>query len=85
MAWWLLIIPALCFPAVRSVDLTLLTMNWTCLIYGGAMFLALTYYAISARRWFRGPKINVRHIQGVEPDVKRQASTAMNSEKHDSG
>lgn len=46
------------------------------------MFLALTYYAISARRWFKGPKINVRHIQGVEPGVKRQASTAMDSEKH---
>lgn len=48
------------------------------------MFLALTYYAISARRWFKGPKINVMHIQGVEHDVKRQASTAMDSEKHDS-
>lgn len=48
------------------------------------MFLALTYYAISARRWFKGPKINVRHIQGVEPDVKGQASTAIDSEKHDS-
>lgn len=46
------------------------------------MFLALTYYAISARRWFKGPKINVRHIQGVEPGVKRQASTAMDPEKH---
>lgn len=48
------------------------------------MFLAMNYYAISARRWFKGPKINVRHIQGVETESPRQASTAVDSEKHDS-
>jgi amino acid transporter len=33
--WLLLIIPALVFPAVKGNDLTDLTMNYTCLIYGG--------------------------------------------------
>ena len=28
-AWWLLLVPALRFPAVRGANLTLLTMNWT--------------------------------------------------------
>ena len=60
-AWWLLILPALCFPTVRGANLTPLTMNWTCLIYGGAMSLAMAYYVVSARRWFKGPRINVEH------------------------
>ncbi|KEF61990.1 uncharacterized protein A1O9_03562 [Exophiala aquamarina CBS 119918] len=66
-AWWCLIVPALCFPAVKGADLTPLTMNWTCLIYGGAMFLALSWYAISGRKWFNGPRINVAIVhEGVE-------------------
>jgi hypothetical protein len=63
----LLIVPALCFPAVKGKDLNALTMNWTCLIYGGAMFLAMSWYAIDGRKWFKGPRINV-HVtdDGVE-------------------
>lgn len=30
--WWLVITPALCFPAYRGSAVTPLTMNWTCLI-----------------------------------------------------
>ncbi|KAK7902999.1 hypothetical protein LTR67_002645 [Exophiala xenobiotica] len=67
VAWWLVIVPALCFPAVKGKDLTPLTMNWTALIYGGTMFLALSYYAISARKWFKGPRVNVETIhEGAE-------------------
>ncbi|KAH8881921.1 amino acid transporter [Thozetella sp. PMI_491] len=61
VAWWALIVPALCFPVVHGGDLTLLSMNWTCLIYGGAMALALGWYAVDARRWFNGPIVNVEH------------------------
>lgn len=64
VGWWLLIVPALCFPAVKGKDLTPLTMNWTALIYGGVMFLALSYYAISARTWFKGPRVNVETTHG---------------------
>ena len=60
MAWWCLIVPALCFPAVKGKDLTPLTMNWTCLIYGGAMLIAMSWYAIDARKWFKGPRVNVQ-------------------------
>ena len=31
------------------------------------MFLAMSWYAISARKWFKGPRINVTHIEGEIP------------------
>lgn len=37
-------------------------MNYTCLIYGGVMSLSLLWYAVDARKWFKGPKINVEHL-----------------------
>jgi hypothetical protein len=79
----LLITPALCFPAVKGKDLTPLTMNWTCLIYGGAMFLAMSWYAIDARKWFKGPRINVQHTHdGVEvPDSLSGGSGHENDRK----
>ena len=55
MAWVVLIIPILCFPAVKRPSAGL--MNWTCVVYGGAMVIVLIYYGISARRWFKGPKV----------------------------
>jgi len=78
-AWVALIIPVLCFPAVRGSDLNSLTMNYTCLLYGGVMILALLWYAIDARKWFKGPKINVDHM------IHRQAlgGEAVESEKQD--
>ena len=57
LAWVLLIIPVLCFPAVRGSDLNLSMMNWTSLIYGGTMLIVLIWYAIDARNWFKGPKV----------------------------
>lgn len=51
-SWVVFIIPILCFPAVKGSDLTVLTMNYTCLIYGGVMFLAMVWYAVSARHWY---------------------------------
>ena len=64
-------LPILCLPATRGDDLDALTMNYTCLIYGGTMTLALLWYAISARKWFNGPKINVEHmIHGGDVDVE---------------
>ncbi|KAM0137382.1 hypothetical protein ACHAP3_004189 [Botrytis cinerea] len=62
VAWVSLIIPILCFPSVTGADLNDLNMNYTCLIYGGTMTLAMCWYAISARKWFKGPKINVEHL-----------------------
>lgn len=56
LGWVCLIAPVLCFPAVN--DPTPMLMNWTCLVYGGPMFMALVWYAVDARKWFKGPKVS---------------------------
>ncbi|MCJ1389693.1 hypothetical protein MMC18_002550 [Xylographa bjoerkii] len=61
-AYVVLMVPVLCFPSVKGADLNTLNMNYTCLIYGGVMSLALLWYAVDARKWFKGPKINVDHL-----------------------
>ncbi|KAK3621916.1 hypothetical protein LTR56_022503 [Elasticomyces elasticus] len=68
-SWVVFIIPVLCFPASKGVDLNALNMNYTCVVYGGVMSLALLWYAVDARKWFKGPRINVEHlIHGQEVD-----------------
>jgi hypothetical protein len=45
-------------------------MNWTCLVYGGPMFLVMAWWFISARKWFKGPKVNLDHLMlGREGNV----------------
>ena len=36
-------------------------MNWTCLVYGGPMLGAMIWWVVSARHWFKGPKVNIEH------------------------
>ena len=36
-------------------------MNWTALVYGVPMLYALVWWVISARHWFKGPKVNIDH------------------------
>ncbi|KAH8674203.1 amino acid permease [Xylariales sp. PMI_506] len=57
----LVMIPILCFPSVKGADLTLETMNWTCLVYGAPLFIVLIWWAVDAKYWFKGPKINIEH------------------------
>jgi amino acid transporter len=70
----LLMIPILCFPATKGNNLNQLNMNYSCLIYGGSMFLALMWYTIDARTWFKGPKINVEHLLTV-PQIEGQTKS----------
>ncbi|KAJ8198499.1 hypothetical protein LV157_000804 [Aspergillus fumigatus] len=66
----LLMVPILCLPSVRGADLTPDQMNWTCLVWGAPMLTVTIWWVIDARRWFKGPKINVEHvIHGVEAIV----------------
>jgi amino acid transporter len=58
VAWLLLNIPVLCFPAVKGSQLDIASMNWTCAVYGGTMSLALIWYGLHARHWFKGPKVD---------------------------
>ncbi|KAJ9612639.1 hypothetical protein H2200_004236 [Cladophialophora chaetospira] len=80
--WWLLIVPALCFPAVKGKDLNSLTMNWTCLIYGGSMFLAMSWYAIDGRKWFKGPRINVHVTHEGEEVFDGNSGDSSSEGKH---
>jgi amino acid transporter len=79
--WVVLIIPVLCFPAVKGKDLNTLNMNYTCLIYGGVMSLSLLWYAFDARKWFKGPKINVEHLI----HTRESEGNGSGSEKLDEG
>ncbi len=45
-------------------------MNWTCLVYGAPMTGALIWWVVSARKWFKGPKVNIEHYMlGREGNV----------------
>ncbi|KAF2118538.1 amino acid/polyamine transporter I, partial [Lophiotrema nucula] len=57
-----LMVPILCLPSVTGADLTPDVMNWTCLVYGAPMLGALIWWVVSARKWFKGPKVNVEHM-----------------------
>jgi amino acid transporter len=81
VAWVTLIIPVLCFPAVKGKDLNKLDMNYTCLIYGGTMFLAMTWYVLSARKWFKGPKINMEHLVVVGRATNGGSGSASEEER----
>ena len=57
-----LMVPILCFPSVTGADLSVDVMNWTCVVYGGPMVLVCIWWVVSARKWFKGPKVNVAHM-----------------------
>ena len=58
-AFVLLMTPIMCFPAYRGADLDAEGMNWTCLVYGAPMGGVLVWWFVGARKWFRGPKVNL--------------------------
>lgn len=58
----LLMVPILSFPQVRGSDLSAQNMNWTCLVYYGPMAISLLWFAIDARKWFKGPKVSEEHF-----------------------
>ncbi|KAF4622763.1 hypothetical protein G7Y89_g14262 [Cudoniella acicularis] len=76
-----LMIPVLCFPATNGKDLTAFNMNYSCLIYGGSMFLALLWYAVDARKRFKGPRINVEHLGMASRVLDGQIGGVRESEK----
>ncbi|GAB7346953.1 hypothetical protein MBLNU459_g2010t1 [Dothideomycetes sp. NU459] len=76
------LVPALCFPAVKGAALDALTMNWTCLIYGGAMLFAMLRYLVSGRKWFKGPRVNVGFVDEVHETLAAQSgSESVQNEK----
>ena len=61
-AFVILMVPIMCFPAYRGADLHAEEMNWTCLVYGTPMLGSLIWWMVSARKWFKGPKVNLEHM-----------------------
>ncbi|KAF3001251.1 hypothetical protein E8E13_003337 [Curvularia kusanoi] len=61
-AFVILMVPILCFPSVTGADLHADVMNWTCVVYGVPMLLVCIWWVVSARKWFKGPKVNVAHM-----------------------
>ncbi|KAJ9669246.1 GABA/polyamine transporter [Coniosporium apollinis] len=58
-----LMVPIMCFPWTTVPEgLTVEDMNWTALVYGGAMLFIIIWWFVSARKWFKGPKVNVAHM-----------------------
>jgi amino acid transporter len=61
-----MMVPVLCLPSVMGGDLDVASMNWTALVYGGPMAGVLVWWVVDARRWFKGPRVNVEHLMGRE-------------------
>ena len=57
----LLMLPILCLPTTVGSYLTAEGMNWTCLVYGAPMLAVTIWWVIDARKWFKGPKVNIEH------------------------
>lgn len=68
-----LMVPILCFPSTKGSDLDAAGMNWTCVVYGGPMFLVMVWWVLGARKWFKGPKVNLEHVMpGTESAYAEQ-------------
>ena len=63
----LLMVPILCFPAVKGKDLNLLNMNWSCLLWGGTMIFGVAFYFLYQRGRYNGPIVEttIDHHHGV--------------------
>lgn len=77
-----LMVPILCLPSVTGNDLVPTLMNWTCLVYGAPMLGATIWWVVDARKWFKGPKVNVEHaIHPVEEDVIVEAEGSIQGQR----
>lgn len=79
-----LMVPILCLPSLTGSDLDAAGMNWTCLVYGGPMLGVLIWWFISARKWFKGPKVNIEHqMLGREGNVLEAGEGSGDSSSED--
>jgi hypothetical protein len=61
-----MMVPILCLPSVVGKNLDAASMNWTVVVYGVPMVGVLVWWVVDARKWFKGPKVNVEHLMGQE-------------------
>ena len=76
-----LMVPVLCLPTATGEQLTLNLMNWTSLVYGTPMLAVVVWWVVDARRWFKGPKVNVEHVvkdeNGARDEQRSPESTKL--------
>lgn len=53
-------------------------MNWTCVVYGGPMVGIIIWWIVDARKWFKGPKVNLEHAM-LSRDNGRTTEDSTNS------
>ncbi|KAL3475843.1 amino acid permease-domain-containing protein [Aspergillus californicus] len=81
----LLMVPILCLPADTGSNLTPDLMNWTCLVWGAPMLAVSIWWVVDARKWFKGPKVNIEHavhgdvIVGISQEQEEQRATALDA------
>ncbi len=46
-------------PSLKLIFFSPTVMNWTCLVYGGPMLFVNVWWVVSARKWFKGPKVSI--------------------------
>ena len=52
-----------------SIPVTLVTMNWSCLMWGGSTLIGLAYYAVRGRKIYHGPIVERPIIMGEKRDL----------------
>jgi amino acid transporter len=57
VAWVVVITVLFCLPVAYPVNKS--SLNYTPVAVGGVFVLVLLYWALSARRWFKGPLVNL--------------------------
>ncbi|KAI5457082.1 amino acid/polyamine transporter I [Mariannaea sp. PMI_226] len=65
----LVMMPIFCFPAVTGSDLTPEGMNWTCVVFFGPMLCFIIWFWVDAHKWFKGPKVNIKHNMHIRNSV----------------
>ena len=55
------------FPPATPV--TLKTMNWSCLMWGGSTLIGLAYYAVLGRKIYHGPVVEEAIVLRQKPDA----------------
>lgn len=46
-----------------AIPVTAMTMNWSCVVFGGIVMFGLMYYAIIGRKQYKGPVIDRRFLE----------------------
>jgi len=52
-----------------ALPVTLVTMNWSCAVFGGVVVLGVMWYAVAGRKAYHGPVVEVGHageLDGVQ-------------------